>query len=185
MILTALSTLTFLGKNIPSLKPTDLWPKFGNTPWLQAEDGLLLGFGNPKNSWWEQVCSIKPRSWGVHQSTQTPLVAHLVCVMRESTKTFVGMFIFLFTPLFGTTGSVHMPEPVSQPPFHSPTLALYGSHSTDAKMQAKPWPVLSFLWGTEWYLNEEGKEACRARRMPEVLNLGTKGYFSIFCFHLY
>lgn len=159
MILTALSTLTFLGKNIPSLKPTDLWPKFGNTPWLQAEDGLLLGFGNPKNSWWEQVCSIKPRSWGVHQSTQTPLVAHLVCVMRESTKTFVGMFIFLFTPLFGTTGSVHMPEPVSQPPFHSPTLALYGSHSTDApRCRQSPGPSCPFCEGPNGTWMKKGRK---------------------------
>lgn len=146
MILTALSTLTFLGKNIPSLNQLTYNPSLGIHPGCKQRMACFWVLETQSTAGEDESAVLSLGAEGSTRALRLLSVAHLVCVMHESTKTFVGMFIFLLTPLFGTTGSAHMPEP-GEPASLSftHTCPVWLTQHRRSKMQAKPWTVLSLL----------------------------------------
>lgn len=184
MIPLVLSNLTFWGKNLPSFNQLTYDPSLGIHPGCKQRTACFWVLETPRTAGESEssVLASELRS-PLERPRLLPLSGHGLC-HAWTYQNSVGMSVFLLMPLFGTTGSVNVSESGDPGSLQSPTLALCGSHSTTLQYAGKAlaWP--SLLWRTKRYLNEERKEAARDR-MPEVLHLGTKGYFSIFCFCLY
>lgn len=130
MILLVLSNLTFLGKNIPSFNQLTYDPSLGIHPGCKQRTACFWVLETPRTAGESKSSVLASELRGPPERPRLlPLSGHGLCHARIYQNS-VGMSVFVLMPLFGTTGSVNVPESGEPGSLQSPTLALCGSHST-------------------------------------------------------